>query len=75
MAVTNDFILNKGWRYAGTCGCAHNMHRYLNDKYRGFEVRISVSNSTSFQIRQDGITKKQGVGLTQLTTMYNAMFT
>ena len=74
MALINDFVLQSGWSYAGTCGCSFNMHKYFNSNYPKWEIRIAVNNSGTFQFRNDGIIKKSGKGEQQLKAMYYETF-
>lgn len=74
MALINDFVLTKDWTCIGTCGCSKNKYKYVNPKYKGYEIRIAVDNSQVFEIRHQDITRKSGVGVEQLQQWYNQLF-
>lgn len=74
MAAINDFVINNGWTCIGKCGCRTDMWKYVNQTFKGYEIRIAVSGNETYTIRHQDISRKSGKGLDQLIADYNGLF-
>lgn len=69
-----EYIMSRGWKFVGTCGCTPKMDEYANSNYTGWQIKLGTGN---FVIREKvgpiWHTRSNG-SIGQLENIYNQYF-